>query len=447
VKILLINPPRSPHNAIFDHAPPHARRFIHRRLIGPPLGLLTLAAAVRGRHDVALCEMKGEYDLDPAAPPLAQLALAWLERERPAVVGVTFIASEHPAGMAILRAVKAFDPAIVTVAGGLHCTLCPGDFDDPAVDVVIPGPAAQVFRELADALEANRPLGQVGGLLLRTVEGLRPTAAPTPACDCAGRDFVMPDRSLLKRWLSTYVVGKATGPATYIFTSLGCPYRCSFCSIWPQYGGAYHQREVESVIAELKTLDEYAVVRFADANTLVDLKFARRLFDRIAAERIVKDFVMDIRADTAAHNPDLIAHLARGGLKVVITGFESPRREELQRYGKNLKADLIGEAIKVFHDNGVMLRGNYMVRPDYGAADFAHLADYAGRHSVAFAGYTILTPMPGTPLYREVADEIVDHDLEKYNFFNCVLKTRLPLEKFYEQVGALWPIRRGTETI
>ena len=201
------------------------------------------------------------------------------------------------------------------------------------------------------------------------------------------------------------------------------------------------------MIAELKTLEEYEVVRFADANTLVDLGFARRLFERIAAEGIEKTFIMDIRADTAAKNPDLIALLAKGGLRVVITGFESPNREELQRYGKNLKADLIGEAIKVFHDNGVMLRGNYIVRPDYGEAQFADLAEYAARHSVAFAGYTILTPMPGTPFHREVAGEIVDHDLAKYNFFNCVLKTKLPLERFYEQVGALWPIRLGTETI
>jgi len=446
VKILLVNPPRSPHNAIYDHAPEQTKRFIHRRLVGPPLGLLTLATAVRGSHDVALCDMKGIYDLDPAAPPPVDLVRSWLERERPALVGLTFIASEHPAGMGILKAVKAFDPTITTVAGGLHGTLCPEDFDDPAVDVVVQGPAAQIFRELADTLEAGRPQEGVNGLLLRGVAGLRPTAA-APACDPAGREYLVPDRSLVRPWLSTYVVGRATGPSTYVFTSLGCPYRCSFCSIWPQYGGAYHQRDVESVIAELKTLDEYEVVRFADANTLVDLGFARRLFERIAAEGIAKTFIMDIRADTAAKNPELIALLARGGLRVVITGFESPDREELQRYGKNLKPDLIGEAIKVFHDNGIMLRGNYIVRPDYGEAQFAALAEYAARHTVAFAGYTILTPMPGTPFHREVAAEIVDHDLAKYNFFNCVLKTKLPLEQFYVQVGALWPIRLGTETI
>ena len=42
---------------------------------------------------------------------------------------------------------------------------------------------------------------------------------------------------------------------------------------------------------------------------------------------------------------------------------------------------------------------------------------------------------------------IVDHDLANYNFFNCVLETTLPLEKFYEHVGDLWRIRLGSEVI
>ena len=55
--------------------------------------------------------------------------------------------------------------------------------------------------------------------------------------------------------------------------------------------------------------------------------------------------------------------------------------------------------------------------------------------------------MPGTVLYGEMKDRIVDHDLSKYNFFNCVLETRLPLEKFYENVGKLWKIKIGEDVI
>ena len=86
----------------------------------------------------------------------------------------------------------------------------------------------------------------------------------------------MPDRSHLKKWLSTYKVGNDPSPVTYIFTSLGCPYECSFCSIWPQHDRKYYMRGVESVVEELKSLDDYEFVRFADANTVVDVRFIDR---------------------------------------------------------------------------------------------------------------------------------------------------------------------------
>ncbi len=446
MKVALINPPRSPHNGILEHASPEAERFIHKKLIGPPLGLLTLAGLLQD-YDVDLLEMKGEYDLAPDSPEPAEMVETFLQKTQPDIVGVTFIASEFPLGMAILREVKRFNPEIVTVAGGLHCTLCPEDFLDPCVDIVCTGPGAFAFKEIVQAVEQKKGFDHIGGILIRRNNQLKATAEPVPILNPADDDFIMPDRSLLKRWVSTYVVGKAPGPSTYVFTSLGCPYTCSFCSIWPQFNGNYLQRDVESVISELQSLDEYDVVRFSDANTLVNLDFAHQLFDRIKEEGIKKTFIMDIRADTAANHPGLIKKLARGGLKVVITGFESMRQEELKKYKKQLNAEMIDKAIDVFHDNGIMLRGNYIVPPSYGEEDFDYLAEYAGSHRVAFAGYTILTPFPGTSYYREAEQEIVDFDLAKYNMFNTVMKTKLPLKEFYKKVSNLWLLRKGEDMI
>jgi radical SAM superfamily enzyme YgiQ (UPF0313 family) len=408
MKVVLINPPRSPENSILKYAPDRAWPFIHKKLIGPPLGLITLAAALND-HDVTVFDMKGEYDLVPDAPGLDAMTDMVLERERPDIVGVTFIASELYAGLDILRRVKLRDPRILTVAGGLHATLCPDDFDDPCVDIVCPGQSAHLFRDIVIAREQGSSFDRIGGIMTRRDGKLEITAAPVRPWDPARADYIMPDRSHLKRWMSTYRAGGSPHPSTYVFTSLGCPYRCSFCSIWPLFDGAYHQREVESVIAELKSIDEYPIVRFADANTIVSEAFIDRLFDRIAQEGIEKTYIMDIRFDTAVRYPRLIEKLARGGLKVVICGIESFRQEELERYNKASYAHLIGEAIKIFHANDIMVRGNYVVPGDYGHDDFAALAEYAGSHPVVYAGYTILTPMPGTEYYREVRDRIVDH--------------------------------------
>jgi len=325
--------------------------------------------------------------------------------------------------------------------------LCPEDFDDPAVDVLYANQTAAAFRALVEAHGRRQGFGRVGGIWVRSEGRLRPTAAPPPRCDIVVPDAPMIDRSLVARWKQTYRVGRAAGPCTYVFTSLGCPYRCSFCSIWPQTQGAYLQRDVGSIVRELATLGEYDVVRFADANTLVDLGFARRLLDAIEAEGIEQTYVMDVRADTAAGCPALIERLARAGLKVVITGFESWRESELRGYGKELDARKIAEAVRVFHENGIMVRGNYVIPPDYSEEEFDALAEFAARHSVALSGYTILTPMPGTALHRQREAEIVDRDLTRYNFFNSVMRTRLPLERFYERVGAMWRIRLGQDTV
>ena len=276
MKILLINPPRSPENKILEYALADARQFIHKKLIGPPLGLLTIAAAVKD-FDVTVIDLKGEYDLRPDAPGLNVLVLSYLKEHNPDIVGVTFIASELYYGMEIFREAKKFNPDILTVAGGLHVTVCPEDFTDQSVDILCPGHSAGIFRELVIAKEKGLPLENVGGIIINTKNGPRHSLLPAPKWEPAGENFIMPDRSHLKKWLSTYKVGNDPSPVTYIFTSLGCPYECSFCSIWPQHNKKYYMRDIKSIVDELKSLDDYNVVRFADANTIVDIRFIHSL--------------------------------------------------------------------------------------------------------------------------------------------------------------------------
>jgi len=446
MKILLINTPRSPHNMILESAPTEAKKYIHKKLIGPPLGLLTVAEAVKD-YDVVFFETKGEYDLNPDTPPLKELVLRLLKEHNPDVVGTTTIASEFYYAIEIFQTTKSYNPEILTVAGGLHTTLSPYDFTDPSVDLILPGQSAHIFREVIQAKEKRLDFNQIEGIIINKEGNLHYTKPRNYEFNTAKNDFLLPDRKLIERWKETYKVGNSPYPSTYIFTSLGCPYKCTFCSIWCQFKGKYLQRDTESIINELKQIGDYPVVRFADANTIVNENFIDHLFDRIAEENIQKTYVMDIRTDTAVENPKLIEKLAKNGLKVVICGFESFREEELRKYNKSAAAKLIHEAIEIFHQNDVMLRGNYVIPHDYDEADFDALSEYTSSHKVTYAGYTILTPMPGTPFYEEVKDQIVDFDLSKYNFFNSVLRTKLPLEKFYENVGKLWLIKKGTDVI
>ena len=446
MRILLINPPRSPWNSILEYAPEEAKHFIHKRLIGPPLGLLTLAGALTD-FDVCIAELKAEYDASPNAPELEVLVNQYLTDFRPDVVGLTFIASEFPDGIRILNMVKRFNPEILTVAGGLHATLCPEDFYLPPVDVICKGQAAGIFREVIIAFGKKQVFSNIGGIIYQENGKFIVSNAILIPWNAARENFYMPRRDLIKQWTDTYVVGGSPFSSTYIFTSLGCQYQCSFCSIWPQFEKNVYQREIESIITELKSIDDYGVVRFSDANTIINVQFIDKLCDRILEEGIRKTYVMDIRFDTAVKYPQLIEKLAKIGLKVVICGFESFREEELKKYNKSASSDIIEEAINIFHANGVMLRGNYVVPPDYTENDFEALSEYANKNKVVYAGYTILSPMPGTVYFDEVKHNIIDFDLAKYNFFNSVMQTKLPLEEFYHKVGSLWLIKKGSDVI
>ena len=445
MKILLINTPRSPYNAILLYAPEEAKPFIHKKLIGPPLGLLTLAAALK-EHDVVLFDTKAEYDLNPDTPELAVLVENLIKEHKPGVVGTTVITSELYYGIEILKTVKKTDPNITTIIGGQYVTVRLDDCYDEAIDIAIQGHAGRKMQDIIRAMEKGISLDNVPGIFLNKSNGFQKTKGVEKPWDIAGTDFTMPDRSMIEQWRDAYRVPNAPSPTTYLFTSIGCPFKCTFCSIWKENCGSYYKRSVESIVEELKSIN-YDIVRFADANTIVDVEYIDRLFNRIEEEGIKKEYIMDIRSDVAVNNPKLIEKLAKNGLKVVICGFESYKEAELNKYNKSSSAAYIEQAISLFHDNGIMLRGNYVIPTDYTHDDFRAMADYAGAHKVAYAGYTILTPMPGTDYYDEVKHNIIDHDLRKYNFFNAVLPTSLSLEEFYKNVGALWLIRKGKDVI
>jgi hypothetical protein len=88
-----------------------------------------------------------------------------------------------------------------------------------------------------------------------------------------------------------------------------------------------------------------------------------------------------------------------------------------------------------------------VIPPDYTEADFYDLSEFSDRNRVVYAGYTILTPMPGTVYYKEVTNRIIDHNYKKYNFFNSVMKTVLPHDEFHQRVGSLWLIKKGDDVI
>lgn len=286
MKVLLINTPRSPYNGILQFAPEEAKPFIHKKLIGPPLGLITLAAAIT-EHEVIVFDTKAEYDLNPETPPLSLLVEDLLDKHKPDIVGTTVITSELYYGIEILQTVKKTNPDITTIIGGQYVTVRIEDCYDQAIDIAIQGHAGQKLRDIAIAKEKLKGFEHIPGIFINNGQAFQKTPGIEEFWNITAKDFLMPNRALIEKWREAYRVPNAPSPTTYLFTSLGCPFKCTFCSIWKENCGMYYKRDVESIIEELKAID-YDIVRFADANTIVDVGFIDSLFDRIEEEEIKK---------------------------------------------------------------------------------------------------------------------------------------------------------------
>lgn len=443
MKILLINPPRSPKNLIAEYAPPDMKPQMNRiGLIGPPLALNALAGALP-EYDVDIFDMKAEYDLGLTLS-LEDATRKKLEEFEPHIVGMTFLTSDYNQGIKVLEICKEYNREILTVAGGVHVSLCPDDFDLNYVDVCVFGPGKKIFRDVVISHETRSSLEHIPNISVRS-DGIRKFTKRENIFSNTENllSNIYSNRKLTKKYDDAYRAGKNGRPIAFVETSYGCPNKCTFCSIWPVNQGGFHKRDVEDVIGELKTLADYEAIRLIDANTMGDIEYANKLFDRIIEEKLNKVFIMDIRNDTAAQNPELISKAAKAGLKVAIVGFESVNDDELAYYNKESSRDIVIESIDVFRRNGIDIRGVCIVQPDYVEKDFEILQNFLDENMLAHSAISVMTPFPGTPLYEEVKDRIIIKDLDYYNLFNSVFETKLPKEEFYGRICEIYRGKRG----
>jgi radical SAM superfamily enzyme YgiQ (UPF0313 family) len=142
--------------------------------------------------------------------------------------------------------------------------------------------------------------------------------------------------------------------------------------------------------------------------------------------------VADVRADTVVKHPQVLELWRKAGLSIVVIGFEEISDSRLDTFKKRSTHRVSEEAIRLLKDLGIRIVGDFIVSPDYAPDDFHRLAEFVEQSGIDLPIPSILTPIPGTVLYKEMKSRIVNHDLDYYTFTNAVMPTRMPENEFYE---------------
>lgn len=411
MRVLLVQPPT------------HNNLGLQAFNLPEPLGLETVAASLTNEHEVSILDMRLERDI-------------WKElcAFKPDVVGVSasFTADVYSA-YKVLDLVRDYNARVRTFVGGNHATMCHADFAGRA-DVVVLGEGELTTAELLRFWEQGRPLDGVAGIAFQRSNGWIQTK-PRPLIKNLN-DVPLPARYLVEKYSARYFVGRRRHCAS-IETSRGCPYRCKFCSVWRFYQGLNRARTPELVVRELQQV-EAPHVMFVDDNFLADATRAESVLRAIKKAAINKRYVMQVRADSIVNQKDIIGEWAANGLDAVFVGLESINQEKLNGLGKRLEVDKSEDAIRILHEVGILAMASFIVDPDFKVEDFAGLRRFVKRARLSQPYFAVLTPLPGTVLHEERAQDLTSVNYELFDLHHAVLPTELGLKRFYQEYIKLW---------
>lgn len=415
MKVMLVNPPNAGRSIPEEEYGITSIRQIFR---GEPFSLEVIAAPLT-EHDVIIVDLKCEEE-----------AYLWEQYDRfePDVVGFTSVTCEANTVIRLAGEVKQREETLVIV-GGIHATLDPACFNRSGIDYIVIGLGKKSFAELLKGLSEGRR-EEIPGVA-RTRPGEPLTFTPR----CYGQEDLMEDSppryDLVEPWRDRYVIERLGLRMGSVVTAYGCTHRCSFCAIPGTTGGQYLTHRTGSVLRDIQLLGDIPFIRLLDANTFGNPRASEELCGAIAASSIRKRFFGDVRVDTIVRHPELLKRWKEAGLHAVVVGFEDVQPERLRAYDKKYDEGAIRQAVSILHDLGLLIVGDFIIAPDYAEEDFRNVEEFIAQNRIQIPVLSVLTPVPGTPLYESMKGQITVQDLDYYTFTNAVVPTAMPEKAFY----------------
>ncbi len=457
-KVLLINPPAKIY--LYPDGSP-----AHRKHCTPPLGLAYLAANMR-KHGYAPaildCVAEGYYD-EEIRDSFLYYGLRWesirdqVAGENPDLIGVSVLFSNLISDVFEMCArLKQAFPDIPIILGGHHPTGAPVDcMKNPHIDYVMLGESDQSFVTFLESLNGRIPINETPTLYYKEDGEIKNTMnKANPAYKGVGYnyyyrkdagiplhldDLPFPAWDLLpmeKYWKTEVRIGggDVIGERYAVMVSTrGCPHVCNFCTS-PLVSGykGYRMRDNDEVVREIRWLvDTYGVteVQFMDDNFNVSAPRAKRLMRQLGRE--FPDVVFSATGGTEVNalDDEMIDLMAQSNFYKVLLAIEAAD-QDLQNLtiDKKVKVHRVPEIVRKLREKGIETRALFMIGfPGETRNSIQKTVDLARTLDVDDFYISIVTPMPGTPLYDECIEKglfVKDFDVNNIRF--STTNIRLP---------------------
>lgn len=337
-----------------------------------------------------------------------------------------------PGAIATARALRLRDTDVRTLALGTHPSALPRETLADGFDFVAQGEGPTTISLLLHQHSVPKP----GGIL--SIPGLWGYALPPWGVmdNIADLDQLLPNQAWnlfdmekyrahnWHLWTANRKQGHDLGGSydsviggyASVQTSLGCPFKCSFCCINAPFtagGEAPKLRKWSplNVVDQLQLLvEKYGVnnIKIPDEMFVLDHQHVRGICERIIDRQLggVLNMWAYARVDTVK-NDSLLDLMRRSGFRWLGIGVESASKHvrdgvEKGRFGN----EQIIEAVRRVQSHGIHVAANYIFGlPDDTKDSCRATLDLACELNTEMANFYCAMAYPGSPLHKQVAKE------------------------------------------
>jgi len=367
LKILLINPEVP--NTFWSLK--SALKFISKKAMLPPLGLLTVAAML---PDSCQCKL-----IDMNTTRLRDRHLLWAD-----MVFLTGMAIQKKSVDQVIHRCKKLSVKIA--AGGPLFTAFPEAFSD--VDHLVVNEAEITLPSFLKDMESGCPKRYY-----TTHEKPDLKSTPIPQWDMIN----------MKKYA---LMG--------IQYSRGCPFNCDFCDVTRLFGHAVRTKTTRQIIDELQSLYVHnwrGDVFFVDDNFIgkrqqLKTELLPAIIEWMEKRKHPFAFNTQVSIDMV-DDPELMALMAKAGFDCVFIGIESPNESSLTECNKkqNTGRDIVA-AIKKIQHFGMQVQGGFIVGFDNDKPGvFDKMINLIQDSGVVTAMVGLLNAPRGTKLYKKLMSE------------------------------------------
>jgi hypothetical protein len=126
------------------------------------------------------------------------------------------------------------------------------------------------------------------------------------------------------------------------------------------------------------------------------------------------------RVDSIVRYPDVVRKMARANMRVVFIGIEAATQAALDRMNKKTRIEDIHRACEILDSNGILVwAGNIVGNLDDRREDVEALIRINKKLPVDIADFTVITPWPGTELYRHAYANGLIENLDFSEYCEC----------------------------